>query len=203
MKKFNPQVEEYIAKSADFAKLILKHLQQLIHETCPDVVDAIKWGIPHFDYKGEMMCILAAYKNHCSFTFWKADLMTDKRLKENSKLKADKRFMGKLKTLEDLPKDKELIAFIKEAMLLNAKGGKLIIPKSDKPKVIETPDYFLKELAKNPKAKAVFESKSSSFRKEYAKWLIDAKTEDTKEKRTEQALEWIAEGKGRFWQYTK
>lgn len=203
MAKVNSAVDEYIANSEEFAKPILKHWQQLVHSTCPDAVAAIKWGIPHFDYKGDFMCVMAAYKNHCSFSFIKADLMTDPLLKDNSTLKPVQRFLGKVTKLSDLPADKKFSSLIKEAMVLNEKGIKLERPKSDKPKEIETPDYFTAELASHPKAKEVFESKSPSFRKNYLIWITDAKTDATRQKRIEQSLEWIAEGKGRFWQSEK
>ena len=96
-----------------------------------------------------------------------------------------------------------LAAFIKEAMALNEKGIKKEKTASEKPKVIETPDYFKTALSSNPKAKEVFETQSNAFRKDYLVWITDAKTEATRQKRIEQSLEWIAEGKGRFWQYAK
>ena len=83
MPAFNPKVDEYIAKSEDFAKPILEYLRKIIHDTCPQVEEEIKWGIPHFDYKGDMMCILASYKKHCSFSLYKAALMTDIKIKES------------------------------------------------------------------------------------------------------------------------
>jgi uncharacterized protein YdeI (YjbR/CyaY-like superfamily) len=202
----NQQVADYIAKSESFAQPILEHLLQLVHDTCPDVKEVLKWGIPHLDYKGEMMCILAAYKQHCSFSFWKASLMNDPRLQESADLEASQRFMGKIKSLSDLPPDTELVALIKEAMALNENGIKLKPRKSDKPdtaKVLEIPDYFAEKLAANPGAKEIFESKPASFRKDYLVWIIDAKTEATRATRIEQSLEWIAEGKGRFWKYQK
>jgi len=45
-----------------------------------------KWGFPHFDYKGEMMSSLAAFKQHAVFGFWKASLMKDPVLIENGKI---------------------------------------------------------------------------------------------------------------------
>jgi hypothetical protein len=42
MTQFDKKVDEYIAKSVDFAKPILKHLRQIIHDTCPNVEEAIK-----------------------------------------------------------------------------------------------------------------------------------------------------------------
>src|SRR6478752_6771645 len=103
MSKLNPQVDAYIAKSADFAKPILEHLRKVIHDTCPDVEEVIKWGIPHFDYKGDMMCILAAYKKHCSFSLFKAELMKDPKLIESVKAGQKMGYMDKLTALSDLP----------------------------------------------------------------------------------------------------
>lgn len=203
MASLNKKVDEYINKSADFAKPILNYLRKIIHDTCPDVEEVIKWGIPHFDYKGEMMCILAAYKNHCSFSLWKAELMSHPKLKENIKPGQKMGNMDKIKALSDLPSKAVLVAYVKEAMALNENGIKKEKPKPKAPTVIEVPDYFQKALAKNKKAAAVFESKSPSFRKEYLVWITGAKTDETRQARITEALEWIAEGKGRFWKYAK
>jgi uncharacterized protein YdeI (YjbR/CyaY-like superfamily) len=203
MKKFNPKVDVYIAKSADFAKPILTHLRQIIHDTCPDVEEDIKWGTPHYSYKNDHLCMMAGFKNHCSFSLYKAEHMADKQIADSVKAGKKFGFMDKLKALSDLPAKAVLVAYIKEAMALNEKGIKKVMPKSDKPKVIETPDYFKAILATNPKAKEIFETKSDAFRKDYLVWITDAKTEATRQKRMEQSLEWIAGGKGRFWQYEK
>lgn len=203
MRKYNSDIDNYIAQSADFAQPILAHWRTLIHKHCPDVVEAIKWSIPHFDYKGDFMFVMASYKNHCSFTFIKAELMSDQRLKESKNLKPIQRFLGKITKLDDLPSDKEFTAMLKEAIELNEKGIKLEVKKSDKPKVLETPDYLVRKLASNPKAKEIFETKSNSFRKEYIIWISDAKTDETRQKRMNEALEWIAEGKSRFWKSKK
>ncbi|SHM82094.1 YdeI/OmpD-associated family protein [Mucilaginibacter sp. OK098] len=206
MPQLNPQFDDYIAKSADFAKPILEYLRKIIHETCPGVEEIMKWGLPHFDYKGDMMCILAAYKKHCSFSLYKAELMSNPKLKENAKPGQTMGNMDKLTSLSDLPEKAVLVAYIKEAMVLNETGVKKTKPKaekSEKPQVIEVPDYFSEKLATNPAAKEIFENKSQSFRKDYLIWITGAKTEATRQNRMEQSLEWIAEGKGRFWQYEK
>lgn len=197
------KVDAYQDSVAEFAKQIMAHLRKLLHETCPGIVEEIKWGIPHFDYKGEMMCMFAAYSKHCSFSFWKEELMSDPRFRDNPGKKAPKRFLGKLNSLSDLPPDKELIAFIKEAMRLNEQKIKLSPKPSEKRKEVAMPGFFAEALAGNPAAKAIFESKSDSFRKEYIVWLADAKTDVTRQKRVEESLEWISEGKGRFWKYQK
>ena len=46
------RVDAYIAKSSEFARPILRQLRDIVHEACPEVEETIKWGFPHFDYKG-------------------------------------------------------------------------------------------------------------------------------------------------------
>ncbi|CAN7218504.1 YdeI/OmpD-associated family protein [Mesorhizobium sp. LjRoot246] len=199
----NPKVDAYAGQAEEFAKPILAHLRGLIHTTCPEVVEEVKWGIPHFDYRGEMMCNFAAYKKHSSFSFWKDSLMADARLRRNAELAAAKRFMGNLTSLADLPADAELIAWIKEAMSLNDRGVKLPPRKAEGPREVEIPAAFAAALAARPEIKAIFDSKSASFRKEYNVWVGEAKTDATRVKRIEESLSWIVEGKGRFWKYAK
>ncbi|MEQ1519616.1 MAG: DUF1801 domain-containing protein, partial [Usitatibacteraceae bacterium] len=71
----DPRVDAYIARSAEFARPILTHIRNLVHANCPDVTETIKWGFPHFDYKGAIFCGTAAFKQHCAFNFWLGDLL--------------------------------------------------------------------------------------------------------------------------------
>lgn len=197
------KVNAYAGQTQAFAAPILEHLRDLIHAACPEVVEDIKYGIPHFSCHGDYLCIFAAYKSHCSFTFYKDALMKDARLRGNPALPAVKRFMGKLTSLADLPSDAELKTWIEEAMALNEKGMKLPAREAKRPKEVVVPAAFAAQLDANPGIKAIFESKSPSFRKEYNIWIGDAKTEATRDNRIAQALPWIAEGKGRYWKLSK
>jgi uncharacterized protein YdeI (YjbR/CyaY-like superfamily) len=204
MAKKDKAMDAYINKSADFAKPILNHLRQLVHKVCPEVEEKMKWSMPHFDYKGEMMCGMAAFKQHASFGFWKAALMKDPVLIESAKTEVAMGHLGKITSLKDLPGDKKLTAWIKEAMELNDKGIKLPAKaKATEKKELAVPDYFTKALAKNKKAQKVWDGFAYSHKKEYLQWITEAKTETTRESRMATALEWIAEGKGRNWKYEK
>lgn len=48
------RIDDYIAKSAEFAKPILTELRQRMHSSVPGVAETIKWSMPHFEYKGKM-----------------------------------------------------------------------------------------------------------------------------------------------------
>ena len=204
MAKKEKVIDNYIAKSADFAKPILNHIRELVHKACPDVEEKMKWSMPFFDYKGEMLCHMASFKQHAVMGFWKAALMKDAVLMENAKSETAMGHLGRISSLKDMPSDKKITGWIKEAMELNDKGIKL--PAKPKPaagKEIAVPDYFTKALAKNKKAKQVFENYAYSHKKEYLMWITEAKTEETRNKRMATALEWMAEGKSRLWKYEK
>lgn len=123
----NPLVDEYIAKAQPFAQPILHHLRLLIHTACPMVEERIKWGMPSFEYKG-LMCGIASFKQHCTLGFWKASFMKDKTLINNAAEEKSMEHLGKITSLKDLPNDKKIIAYIKEAMQLNEEGIKVGSP---------------------------------------------------------------------------
>jgi len=203
MGKKDPRVDAYIAKSQDFAKPILKHLRKLVHKAVPGVEETIKWSFACFDYKGPF-CTMAAFKQHCTFGFWKAALMKDKKLMSNAKSETAMGHMGRITSLKDLPSDKKLISYLKEASKLNDAGIKLPKKKiSTEKKVIFVPNYFTKELKKNKKASSTFNNFNYSHKKEYVEWITEAKTEETRNKRIATTLEWLAEGKARNWKYEK
>ncbi|MEO6149239.1 MAG: DUF1801 domain-containing protein [Mucilaginibacter sp.] len=201
MEKYDNRVDAYIAKSADFARPILIHLRELVHRACPEITETMKWSSPFFDHKGPV-CQLAAFKQHCSFGFWSAALLKDTHKILNTDIVAAGN-LGKLTTLADLPPDDILIQYIQEAFALNEKGEKTPIRKHNtekKPELV-TPDYFLKALSEDINAMTNFEKFSPSQKKEYVEWITEAKTDATRYKRMETALEWIGEGKTRHWKY--
>ena len=194
----DPRIDAYIAKSADFAKPILKHLRKVVHTGCPGVQETIKWSMPHFDYKG-VMCGMAAFKEHCAFGFWKADLILDR---DKQKEKSGMGSFGCIKSLKDLPSEKTLIGYVKKAAALNEAGIK--VPGRTQPKKrapIPVPAYFAAALKKNAKAGKTFENLSPSHRREYLEWLTEAKREETRIARLTTSLKWLAEGKSRNWKY--
>ena len=202
MSTHNKDIDKYIAKAADFAKPILEHIRELIHTACPHAEEKIKWGMPFFDYKNEMMCHMASFKKHAVIGFWKAGLMKDPVLAATAKEETAMGHFGQLKSIKDLPSDKKIMAYIKEAMKLNDDGIRMIKkPGSTEKKELIIPDYFIKALAKNKKTKEIFNDFSYSHKKEYVEWVTEAKTETTREKRLASAVEMIGEGKSRHWKY--
>jgi uncharacterized protein YdeI (YjbR/CyaY-like superfamily) len=202
MPTIDKRVDAYIEKSADFAKPILKHLRKLIHAACPDVEETIKWGFAFFDYKGPL-CHIAAFKQHCVIGFWKTALLKDEKGILSDKKDEAMGCLGRITSMKDLPSDKIIIGFIKQAKQLNDDGIKLPAKPKTVKKEIAVPDYVTKALNKNKKAKATFEEFSPSHRREYLEWITEAKQEETKNKRIAQMIEWLTEGKHRNWKHER
>ena len=197
----DPRIDAYIEKAQPFAKPVLKHVRQLIHNAVPEVHETIKWSSPFFDHHGALIG-LAAFKNHLHVLFWKYKLMSDP-----AGLLCNEDCMGRIgmiTSMDDLPPSKMLLRYIREAALLNEKGVKLS-PRNytSERKQLEAPDFLVAALKRNKNAREVFEAFSYSHKKEYIMWLTDAKTEETRKKRLAIALEWMAEGKSRNWKYQR
>jgi hypothetical protein len=65
------------------------------------------------------------------------------------------------------------------------------------PQEVEVPGALTAALAADPQAKASFEHLAFSHRKEYARWIAEARQEETRQRRVQQALEMIRAGKTR------
>jgi uncharacterized protein YdeI (YjbR/CyaY-like superfamily) len=194
----DPRIDAYITKSADFAKPILRHLRKVVHAGCPEVVETIKWSMPHFDYKG-VMAGMAAFKQHCAFGFWKADLIVGS---DETREKSGMGSFGCIRSLADLPDEKTLIGFVRKAAALNDAGVKApgrTQPKKRKP--LPMPADFTGALKKNAKARTTFEKFSPSHRREYIEWITEAKREEIRKDRLAKTLKWLAEGRARNWKY--
>jgi uncharacterized protein YdeI (YjbR/CyaY-like superfamily) len=133
--------------------------------------------------------------------FWKSALLfeNDKTAKKQAADTIER--LGQLTAMADLPPDKVLISYIKEAMRLNDEGIKAPKPKPKPRTELILPDTLLAALKKNQKAQATFENFSYSHKKEYVEWLTEAKRPETKQQRLETAIAWMAEGKPRNWKY--
>lgn len=102
MLKKDPRVDAYIANAAPFARPILTHLRKVIHQGCPEIEETIKWGMPSFEHHG-LLCGIAAFQQHCALGFFSAP--AEKAMGQ----------YGRIVSLDDLPRDAELLRLVREA----------------------------------------------------------------------------------------
>ena len=201
--EFNPKVDAYIAKSQPFAQPILTHIRQLAHKACPEVEEQIKWSMPFFTLRGVILGHMAAFKQHCAIGLWGPEMnaiLNEAGLHSENGMGS----LGKITSLKDLPADKKMLGYYRQAaeLILSGQRTKSLerTPKSTKP-APEVPTELAAALKKNKAAAKVFAEFSPSCKREYVDWIAEAKRAETKEKRVAQAVEWIAEGKQRNWKY--
>ena len=209
MASHDSRIDAYIAKAQPFARPILERIRKAVHTACPDVTETVKWSMPAFEYKGPLVG-MAAFKAHCTLAFWKPSLMKTIP-KESSLMKTIPKDrgtdamgqFGRFESLDDVPSEAQLVKMIKEAAALNDAGVKVKRePKAPK-KPLKAPTDMLAAIRKNKKAHATFEGFSPSAQREYIEWVTEAKTDATRGRRLDTAVQWMSEGKIRNWKYVR
>ena len=193
-------IDAYIAKAQPFAVPILERVRHVVRAACPEAEEALKWGAPHFVYRGKNLCLTAGFKGHAILGFLHGEMVTGKT---NHRMEA-MGSVGRLKSIDDLPDEATLTAWVFRQMQLIDDGVK---PphlegrgKHPKPEIAMVP-AFQTALNANAVAKGNYEGFPPSCRREYLEWIADAKREETREKRIAQAIAWLADGRKRNWKY--
>jgi hypothetical protein len=65
------------------------------------------------------------------------------------------------------------------------------------PREVEVPDALAQAMARDPTARAAFDALAFTHRKEFTRWIEEAKREETRARRVTQALTMLREGKTR------
>lgn len=191
-----PEVDAYVAKQRPFAVPILEYLREIVHATCPGVTEVMKWGMPHFDYKGPFAG-MAAFKAHATFGFWKESLLRRGGRPLGRSAEAAMGSFGRIASLRDQ------LALLRRAMKLNDDGVRRPVRAARRPAAVRPPADFTAALRRNRRALAAWEGLAPGHRREYLEWITGAKREETRARRLATAIEWLAEGRRRNWRYEK
>lgn len=185
----DPRVDAYIAKARDFAAPILKRIRAAVHNGHPAVRETIKWGVPAYVDERGIVCMTAAFKNHCAWVFWAG------RTPDG----IDATALRRISAVSDLPSSAEMARLVKQAAVSEKAAARKPLRKTPRP--VTVPPYFAAALKQNRKALAAFGAFPPSHKREYVEWIASAKTDETRQRRITQALQWIAAGKSRNWKY--
>jgi hypothetical protein len=71
----------------------------------------------------------------------------------------------------------------------------VLIELDAEPREVEVPAALASALAQDPAAKRAFEAMAFTHRKEYARWVLEAKRDETRDRRVAEALERLREGR--------
>jgi uncharacterized protein YdeI (YjbR/CyaY-like superfamily) len=189
------RIDDKIAKAAPFARPILEHFRAVVHEAVPGAEETIKWGMPHFTYKGKNIAGMAPFKAHCALLIAGLGRQSDRDGMGS---------YGKLTAIEQVPPKGELIALLHAARDRVDTTGRATKRTPSKPKAeIPIPQDFAAALREAPKAKAFFDGLPLGQQREYLAWVTEAKQDATRAKRLATSIEWLGEGKRRNWKYER
>jgi uncharacterized protein YdeI (YjbR/CyaY-like superfamily) len=196
--KRDERIDAYIARQAEFARPVLKHLRSAVHAACPAAEETLKWSAPAFMYKGEILAMMAGFKAHVAFNLWRGSQVVEGAGKRGEAMGQ----FGRITSIGELPEANALAELIRKAMALADAGVKPQREKVAKAPV-DTPQDLEAALQENEAALATFEGFSPSCRREYVEWVVEAKRPETRASRISQAVAWMAKGKRRNWKYEK
>lgn len=198
----DPRVDAYLGKTAPFARPILSHLRRLVRQECPEAVETLKWGMPHFVYRGSILCGMAAFKAHGAFWFWHRGM---KQVLGGGRRGAagGMGHFGRITRRADLPADATMRRYLRAAVELADHG----VPARSRPRARradpKVPADLAVALKDHLQAAAVFQNFSPSHRRAYVDWIEDAKRPETRSRRLATTLEWLAAGKAHNWKYER
>jgi len=193
--KTDKRVDAYIAAQPDFARPILAHLRDMLHEACPECEETMKWSRPSFLYKGKILAGFSGFKAHAAFGYW-----NDSMLSQEEKNRSAMGQFGRLTSLADLPDRATLVALTRKSMALIDEGAKPPRATAKKPP-FTVPQDLRAAIDAVPAAKTTFDAFPPSCQREYVEWVTEAKRDETRAKRLAQTVEWLAEGRKRNWKY--
>ncbi|HEX6042817.1 DUF1801 domain-containing protein [Longimicrobium sp.] len=116
------RISKRIAAFGDWRGETLGRIRALIHEADPDVVEEWKWDNPVWSRDG-ILCTGEVYKTHVKMTFPKGASLEDPSGLFNSSLEGNARRAIDLRAGDEIDAP-ALTALLREAVALNASGGK-------------------------------------------------------------------------------
>ena len=144
---------------------------------------------------------MAAFKAHCRIGFWKADLL---RKGPAAALAG----LDSVTQVSELPSRAALTALVQAAMKLNEDGvlaewQKAQQEKRKNPAPVKPPPALAAALRKNARARKTWDPFTPSHRRDYVEWIAAARKDETRDRRVQQTVEWLVEGKTPNWRYTR
>ena len=184
-------VEDYIDAHEPWREQLIQ-LRRILQQT--DLEERVKWGAPCYTWKGKNVVGLAAFKSYVGLWFHQGALLEDS---DGVLLNAQE---GKTRALRqwrfdsasNIPTD-TVKAYVLAAVQL-AEQGREIKPERSKPLVM-APE-LADALAGDAEAAAGYKKLTPGRQREYSEYILEAKREDTRQRRVAKVLPMICQGIG-------
>ena len=159
------------------------------------LTEEFKWGAPCYTYNGKIIAMIGAFRERCSLSFFKGDLMADS---ENLLVKAgENSHEGRLLNLTSpeqvLKLQQHIVAYLYEAIEVEKSGVK----RMEKPPVVEQiPDELRQFFEENQEVSNAFFKLTPGRQRSHLLHFNSAKQSATRAARIVKAAPAILAGKG-------
>lgn len=195
MPRKDPRVDAYIAKAPDFAQPILKKIRTAVLAADKTAQEDIKWSAPTL-MKDGLVCSFVGFQKHVALWFHKGALLSDPdKILISGKTIAMRAIhftdAGQVQALQ-------IQRLVRQAIELNTSG--VHAPKRAV-RSVAVPKDLSTAFTRVPRAKRSFDALAPSHRREYVQWITEAKRDETRQRRVEQAIEKLQKGERRSEKY--
>ena len=198
MAKMDPRIDAYIGRSAEFARPILSRIRTVVHATCPDVEETLKWGMPTFMYHG-IMCGMAAIQAACDLRV--LEEQPDPRQERFARRRGDGSVRAPLFG-QGPAGERAPCRLHQEGHGVECSWRQGRTPEDETQAATENAAGPARGARQEREGAAQPGRHSApSKQREYVEWITEAKTDPTRKKRIATSVGWIAEGKSRNWKY--
>lgn len=184
------KIDEYIDLAPENQKVLLLKIRKIILENDFQLLEDWKLG-PNCSYQG-MVCGFAYFKKHIKINFFNGAFLQDKHQLFNYGFDNEHNRGINIPNGEGIH-EKHFAALLKEACLYNQKNNtqnqSIIRPKTAI--TIEIPSVIRNFLKAYPSELSNLESISYTHKKEYIKWILEAKKEENQQRRLAKMLEML------------
>jgi uncharacterized protein YdeI (YjbR/CyaY-like superfamily) len=160
------------------------------------MTETVKWGVPVYTFEGKNIVGIAGFKAYVGLWFFQGAMLKDKKKKlinaQDGKTKALRQW--RFDSVKEIEAESKTIKQYLEEAILNQKHGKEIKPERKKP--LDIPKELYDIFIKDTKVKESFNSLSLPKQREYAEYIIEAKRDETKQKRLMKIAPLILKRKG-------
>lgn len=189
--KTTQTVDEYILGQNTRQKELIE-LREILKST--GMTETVKWGVPVYTIEGKNIAGLAAFKSYVAIWFYQGSLLKDKKKKlinaQEGTTKALRQW--RFSSFDEID-SKTIIAYVHEAIENEKKGFK--ITPTAKP-MLQIPSELKEVLNENKELSLHFENLSPFKQREFIEYLLEAKKEETRQKRLDKIIQIIIDGHG-------
>lgn len=193
-------VEEFILKSGQW-QIPLNMLRELLLGL--GMEETVKWGTPVYCVEGKNVVGIGSFKAYTGLWFYQGVFLEDRQKKLVNASEGETRALRqwRFESADQIEEELDtIIAYVKEA-IENSKAGREVKPIKNKP--FNMPAELTEALQKDHELKKRYDLLSYSKRRDFARYIDQAKRAETRLKRLEKSIPMIMEGIGLMDKYQK